>query len=992
MDSRISLVDINKTSIIINNVEFEICECIDKGGMSLVYTAKMGDSKVIIKELYPQGENCFVVRNEDGGLLFEKSELADWLKDSFKKEYDRMKIDNGTVEDMNPICFGNVNGTYYIVMSYLKGKTLSRYIEENDNITVDSILEIVINLSKVVNERFHSKNLVHLDIKPSNVWLLENTFNDKLIKILDYGCVTNNKTRPHILARSKGYSPYNIYKNGLAEFCYDTYAICGILYTMLTGKEFNSEDNIWDMDLDDELSKSKSFIAMPKTGREKLIKVIESGLSIHDLDRYKDIHILINDLELCRIYTRNQSYVESNFIGNNHCYKLINEKYWNSNSKITWFTTNNYSYAINVLIREIKEYDRKANISILKWNKDLDETLRHINQSNPVEKYKIEYCFNPLNLTNIPEKFFFLIFGIEEKIPVEQKYFSCENLQFLFLSEKIKEDLDVQEICCCQPDKIDCECNSEMTMIFDIIKNKGIRYKDLCNIAKKLVIRCDIKQQMEAGNIYEVNGYCYSKYQLTNNSPEKIKEYCESIIAYFQNVIKDSNELDKKYCTYLMKEPVLLCNDYVLGQRAHILVYNFLEEIYKVDISLVVDVVIDYFINNFSYSKVTLLRWLDEKVCEKKDLYNVLLYKLQDTGVASGFVSAIISEILKLHDDLFKRKRCSALVMFIYCNFIKYIDEFSRFSLEMYLNDNSNFETEERYQYYKNVMFNYLESRKKGVDEYTCIDELLCFRLIQYSDIKMLTKFSIVLVDKLGMLWFRFWRNILRFSKDTIIPMNVLINTSKELYNLLLNFGMDNDDVVDEIAEETIIHNGNLKNTGNLVIAQVFLLNNEYELAKKWIEKAMSKQHMIGIYKKSFGKKNIFYNVEKYVFGELIEGGKLPKKFQYLYNEMPNTIKIIQNGEISYSGSNLSNLKLYSVYKIYADILFELKDYFNSEKFYKLALSYYEKCKKYNFDFYKVLHDYKVGVAKEMLVCTLLDINNIELELKHKIHICSQLQ
>ncbi|HEY6802536.1 MAG TPA: tetratricopeptide repeat protein [Pyrinomonadaceae bacterium] len=80
-------------------------------------------------------------------------------------------------------------GTPFIVMEYVKGKTLSDVLDEG--VTMRRAVEIVISIAEALAEA-HEHGIVHRDIKPSNVVINERG----QVKVLDFGLVKNLFEQP----------------------------------------------------------------------------------------------------------------------------------------------------------------------------------------------------------------------------------------------------------------------------------------------------------------------------------------------------------------------------------------------------------------------------------------------------------------------------------------------------------------------------------------------------------------------------------------------------------------------------------------------------------------------------------------------------------------------------------------------------------------------------------------------------------------------------
>ena len=68
---------------------------------------------------------------------------------------------------------GSENGLYYIVMEYVEGITLKEYIEQQGVISWKETVHFTTQILRAL-QHAHDKGIVHRDIKPQNIMLLEN--------------------------------------------------------------------------------------------------------------------------------------------------------------------------------------------------------------------------------------------------------------------------------------------------------------------------------------------------------------------------------------------------------------------------------------------------------------------------------------------------------------------------------------------------------------------------------------------------------------------------------------------------------------------------------------------------------------------------------------------------------------------------------------------------------------------------------------------------
>lgn len=162
--------------------DYKIIKKISSGGFSIVYLGHTSEgSPVAIKEFFPSSLH---LRTKGSAIDFinmrEKHKFNEGLK-AFRLEMElvtRLKHRN-IIEITN---YFETNGTAYIVMPYEYGMTLSKYISSNLDISESDILYISKGVFSAIN-MLHENNIIHLDLKPGNIWIRPN----KDALILDFG-------------------------------------------------------------------------------------------------------------------------------------------------------------------------------------------------------------------------------------------------------------------------------------------------------------------------------------------------------------------------------------------------------------------------------------------------------------------------------------------------------------------------------------------------------------------------------------------------------------------------------------------------------------------------------------------------------------------------------------------------------------------------------------------------------------------------------------
>ncbi|HEY2631220.1 MAG TPA: Stk1 family PASTA domain-containing Ser/Thr kinase [Solirubrobacteraceae bacterium] len=128
---------------------------------------------------------------------------------------------------------GEWNGTYYIAMEYLPGRSLKAVVREHGALSPGDAIDIVVQI--LLAARFaHKRGIIHRDIKPHNVILDE----EGRAKVTDFGIAragaSDMTMTGSIMGTAQYLSPEQAQGYAVSETS-DLYAVGVVLYELLTG-------------------------------------------------------------------------------------------------------------------------------------------------------------------------------------------------------------------------------------------------------------------------------------------------------------------------------------------------------------------------------------------------------------------------------------------------------------------------------------------------------------------------------------------------------------------------------------------------------------------------------------------------------------------------------------------------------------------------------------------------------------------------------------
>ena len=216
--------------------QYRIAKTLSGGGFSIVYLAHdtRTGKPVVIKEYLPAAQ---AKRREDESVETLSVDTATTFNTGMKRFFDEAKalskIEHANI--VRVIDFFRENNTVYMVMNYEQGRDLRWYIKRHDGRMSEKFIRTVFPPLLEGLRELHNHQVLHLDIKPANVYLRPG--GSPLL--LDFGAaqpasMEKRREGPHTLTR--GFAPIEQHLRGHIGPWTDLYAIGATMWACLCGK------------------------------------------------------------------------------------------------------------------------------------------------------------------------------------------------------------------------------------------------------------------------------------------------------------------------------------------------------------------------------------------------------------------------------------------------------------------------------------------------------------------------------------------------------------------------------------------------------------------------------------------------------------------------------------------------------------------------------------------------------------------------------------
>ena len=265
------------------NSRYDIKMLIGDGGMANVYLAydRILRKNVAIKM-----------------LRYELSKDAAFIK-RFKREASQItKLEHPNI--VASYAIGEYKDQPFIVMEYIRGKTLKDYLREIGPLTAEEAVYVMIQICKGVDHAHH-QGVIHRDLKSQNV-MIDDELN---IKIADFGIALSSNeadmTQTNTIMGSVHYLAPELARGSLATPASDIYSLGILLYEFLTGSvPFKGEGavNIALQHMENEIPSVRDTFDDLSENYDCIIK---KATAKKPSGRYPDVLEMIEDLRVAHI-------------------------------------------------------------------------------------------------------------------------------------------------------------------------------------------------------------------------------------------------------------------------------------------------------------------------------------------------------------------------------------------------------------------------------------------------------------------------------------------------------------------------------------------------------------------------------------------------------------------------------------------------------------------------------------------------------------------
>lgn len=193
---------------------------------------------------------------------------------------------------------GEDSGRYFIVMEYVKGKTLKSLIKKRGALNLTEAIDIMLQVTSAV-ACAHDSYIIHRDIKPQNILILE----DGRVKITDFGIAmalkNNELTQTDSVMGSVHYLPPEQANGNGSTTKSDIYSTGILFFELLTGKVPFKGENAVEIAIKHMREPIPSVCKINNEIPQSVENVILKSCAKNPKNRYKSVSEMYEDIKTC---------------------------------------------------------------------------------------------------------------------------------------------------------------------------------------------------------------------------------------------------------------------------------------------------------------------------------------------------------------------------------------------------------------------------------------------------------------------------------------------------------------------------------------------------------------------------------------------------------------------------------------------------------------------------------------------------------------------
>lgn len=276
---------------------YKIVRTLGQGTFGITYLAETTDnasgvqSYVAVKEFFMKAKN-----SRNGSTV--NTGCADNVFDYYKKKFEEEALHIKALKHPNIVKCSETfcaNNTVYFVMEYIEGESLAARVARLGRLSEQEALRFTRQIGSALTA-MHRNNMLHLDVKPSNIMLRGNE-----AVLIDFGLSKqyddngDAMTQSLISSGTNGYAPmeqFHYHEHDGLPVTLDVHALGATLFFVLTGYE---KMRYLPATIDEE--GFPRHILETNNVTKRTIDVVEKAMAHHKKNRYQTVEEMLMALD-----------------------------------------------------------------------------------------------------------------------------------------------------------------------------------------------------------------------------------------------------------------------------------------------------------------------------------------------------------------------------------------------------------------------------------------------------------------------------------------------------------------------------------------------------------------------------------------------------------------------------------------------------------------------------------------------------------------------